>query len=482
MTLIREFWPYLLFGVNLVAAVLASSHAILYKRDPRSAVSWVGLIWLAPILGALLYISFGVNRLERKAISLRRKRFRSETLSPSLECTDQELRDALGPEFLHLAPIAAVGRSLLGRPLLEGNAVLPLRNGEEAYPAMLAAIDAAERSVTLLAYILELDEVGHRFLDALGKAVERGVEVRVLIDAVGSGKGRRGILRAFRERKVTIELFLPLRVPWRHSYMNLRNHRKILVVDGRKGFTGGMNLRATHLAQGASKDRESDLHFALEGPVVEHLQEAFVDDWAFATGESLLGDRWFPAQTARGTVNARGVPFDPGLRVDVFRSLLVAAVGAAHRSIRIVTPYFLPESPLIAALNVAAMRGVEVDILIPERGDNRVVQWATEAMLWQVLGSGCRVWRTPPPFEHTKVMVVDGVWTFFGSMNVDPRSLRLNFEFNVESFDKGLGAQLEAVALGLRKTSKPVTMKEVDRRSLPIRLRDGLARLFTPYL
>jgi len=207
-----------------------------------------------------------------------------------------------------------------------------------------------------------------------------------------------------------------------------------------------------------------------------------MDDWAFTTGESLLGERWFPTQTSRGTVNARGVPFDPGLKLDTFRSLLVAAAGVAQRSIRIVTPYFLPEAPLIAALNVAAMRGVEVDILIPERGDHAVVAWATQAMLWQLLGSGCRVWRTPPPFEHTKLVVVDGVWTFFGSMNVDPRSLRLNFEFNVESFDKDLGARLEAVALDMRATSTPVTLKQVNGRSLPTRLRDGLARLFTPYL
>ena len=472
----------MLLGLNILAAVLASSHAILYKRDSRSAVSWVGLIWLTPLVGALLYVSFGVNRIERRAASLRRKRRRIEVVSPALECTDEELREALGPRDVSLAALARVGRSVLDRPLLEGNSIAPLRNGEEAYPAMRAAIDEARRSISLVTYIFQLDEVGQSFLDALARAVERGVEVRVLIDAVGSGSGRGRILRAFRERKVPIDIFLPLRVPWRTRYMNLRNHRKILVVDGRVGFTGGMNVRESHLIEGREGHRERDLQFRLEGPVVEHLQEAFVDDWAFTTGESLLGERWFPPQKAVGALSARGVPFDPGLRLDVLRSLLVAAAGAAQRSIRIVTPYFLPESPLIMALNVAAMRGVEVDILIPSKGDHAVVEWATRAMLWQVLGSGCRVWRTSPPFEHTKLMVVDGAWSFFGSMNVDPRSLRLNFEFNVEAYGAELGTRLEAFVQTLREGSRRVTLKEVNGRSLPARLRDGLARLFTPYL
>lgn len=475
-------WPALLLAVDLIAALLASGHAVIYKRDSRSAVSWVGLIWLAPLLGALLYILFGINRIERRALSLRRRRRRAESVAPSLECTDQELRAYLGADDVHLAGIAKVGSSILGRPLLEGNDVQPLRDGEEAFPAMLAAIDAAERSVALLAYIVELDEVGTKFLDALGRAAARGVEVRFLFDAVGSGRHRRRLLRACRERKIAAAVFLPLRVPWRTHYMNLRNHRKLLVVDGRVGFTGGMNIRASHLVKGTSKNVEQDVQFRLEGPVVEHLLEAFVDDWAFATGESLLGERWFGKAKAVGKVAARGVPFDPGEKLDTFRHLLVGAVGAARRSIRVVTPYFLPEPPLVTALNVAALRGVEVDVLIPAKSDHASVAWATQAMLWQVLINGCRVWKTVPPFDHSKLFIVDGAWVFFGSMNVDPRSMRLNFEFNVEAYDRELGARLEALVIEKRQSSKAVTLAQVNGRPLWMKLRDGVARLFTPYL
>lgn len=482
LSFLRESWPYVLLVANLVAAVLASGHAVLYKRDHRSAVSWVGLIWLTPLIGSFLYLLIGINRLERKAASLRRRRCRTEALDPGLECTEEELLQALGPSNAHLAPISRVGKQLLGRVLLEGNAVLPLRNGEEAYPAMLGAVDAAERSVTLLTYIFEMDAWGEKFVDALCRAKARGVEVRVLMDAVGSGGALRRLHRAFAERGVASDTFLPLRVPWRTPYMNLRNHRKLLVVDGRLGFTGGMNLRKSHMIAEGEGPFEQDLQFRVEGPVVEHLQDAFVDDWAFTTGETLQGERWFPKQEKRGGVAARGVPFDPGQKIDSFRHLLVAAVAVARRSVRIMTPYFLPESPLIASLNVAAMRGVEVDILIPEEIDHRLVAWASQAMHWQVLRGGCRIWRTPPPFEHTKLMVVDGAWSFFGSMNLDPRSLRLNFEFNVEAYDPVLGERLDGFLLGLRKASKEIRVKDVDARSLPVRLRDGIARLFTPYL
>lgn len=478
--MILALWA--VFAVHLVLALFCSGHAVIYKRDPRSAVSWTGFIWLIPLLGSALYISFGVNRIERRAVSLRRRRRRAEAVAPYLECTDQELRDYLGDPDVHLAELAKVGRSVLGRPLLEGNAVLPLRNGEEAFPAMLAAIDAAERSVALLAYIVELDEVGEKFVDALSRAAARGVEVRLLIDAVGSGKDAARILKACREKKVAAAVFLPLKLPLRTQYMNLRNHRKILVVDGRLGFTGGMNVRVSHLVLGTSKHKEQDVQFRLEGPVVEHLQEAFVDDWAFTTAEELLGEKWFPKAKAAGKVAARGVPFDPGEKLDTYRNLLVAAVGVARRSIRIVTPYFLPEASLVTALNVAAMRGVEVDILIPAKGDHKGVAWATEAMLWQVLIRGCRVWKTAPPFDHSKLIVVDGAWSFFGSMNVDPRSMRLNFEFNVEAYDRALGAQVEAIVLEKRGAAKPVTLKQVDSRPILIKVRDGIARLFMPYL
>lgn len=471
--------PYVAGLLVLGLSFVTAGHAVLYKRDPRASVSWAGFILLVPLFGAIFYVLFGINRIQRRAASLRRRRKQLEDLEQYSICSQGDLCRCLSHELEHLAPVARVAEAITRRALLTGNRVTPLFNGEEAYPAMLEAIDGASRSVSLLAYIFEKDELGQKFVDALARAKGRGAEVRVLIDDVGSDDEAEGALG---DAGVTVARFHPVRRPWRSRYLNLRNHRKILVVDGRVGFTGGMNVRRSHLVETKQPHREQDVHFGLGGPVVKHLQEAFADDWAFSTGEMLRGEAWFPKVEACGEVNARGIAADPGESQDVLRWVLIAALGCARSRVRIVTPYFLPDPALIAALNVAALRGVEVDLLLPQENDNRIVQWASTAMLWQVLAGGCRVWLNPPPFDHTKLVVVDGAWTFLGSANLDPRSLRLNFEFNVECYDRALAAGLEKRIEEKLARSTPVTLRKVDGRRLGIKLRDGLARLFAPYL
>jgi cardiolipin synthase len=181
-------------------------------------------------------------------------------------------------------------------------------------------------------------------------------------------------------------------------------------------------------------------------------------------------------------VLSRGVPDGPDEDFETLRFTLLGAIACARRSIQVVTPYFLPDASLIAALNVAALRGVEVDIVLPVRNDLALVGWASTAQLWQVLEHGCRVFLSPPPFDHTKLMLVDGIWTLLGSANWDPRSLRLNFEFNVECYDRELAASLQDLVRTKIERSRRIHLADVDGRSLPIRLRDGIARLFSPFL
>ena len=212
------------------------------------------------------------------------------------------------------------------------------------------------------------------------------------------------------------------------------------------------------------------------------MQEAFTDDWLFTTGEALRGDSWFPEPQESGTVVARGITDGPDEDFEKLRWTLLGALSIARRSVRIVTPYFVPDSAIISALNLAAMRGVKVEILLPSKNNLLVVHWASRAMWWQVLEHGCRIWLTPPPFDHSKLMIVDGCWTLVGSANWDARSLRLNFEYNLECYDAGLASGLEALIEKKRAAAREVTMGDVDKRRLPVRLRDGVARLFAPYL
>ncbi len=474
--MLRDLWTVLGAGVTLALALVASGHAVLHKRDVRAALGWVAFIWVAPIVGAAAYFVLGVNRIRRRAQALRLPDFRAR-VPPEL----RRPAPVLPPEAAHLAPLVALADGVVRRPLVSGNAVTLLAGGEAAYPAMCAAIDAAERTVTFCTFIFDPGRAADALVDALARAQARGVKVRVLIDAVGVRYGWPPTHRRLRRAGVRTELFLPRLTPGWLPFVNLRNHRKVLVVDGRVGFTGGMNVRDDFLP-GPDRPPYMDLHARVEGPVVAHLQSAFAEDWLFTAGEPLEGDAFFPPLRAAGRVLARGVTDGPDEDFEAVRWLLLGALATARERVRIVTPYFVPDAGLVTAIDVAVMRGVAVDVVLPERGNLPVVQWAQTAQLWQVLERGCRVFHSPPPFDHTKLLVVDGAWTFLGSANWDPRSLRLNFELQLECFDADLAGRVEALAEERIARSRPVTLADVDRRSLPVKLRDGTARLLSPCL
>jgi len=472
-----KFWPHFAAGFDLLACLLASGHALLQKRDTRAATIWIGLIWALPALGPLLYLALGVNRIRRHAIKLGVHKTFSRDIPENLGEPEHD-----GAE--HLKHIARVVSRVATQPLTAGNKIEPLVNGDAAFPAMLAAIEAAKKSVTLCTYIFDNDASGIKFVAALERAVKRGVAVRVLIDSAGTRYSFPPITWKLRRAKIPFAKFLPASIftPWRVATINLRNHRKTLIVDGQLAFTGGMNIRESADFKVKRVASIADVHFRVAGPVVAHLQQVFADDWEYSTGESLTGDTWFPGLEAAGDVLARGLSDGPDEDHDKLRMALLGALACAESRVQIITPYFLPDASLITSLNVAAMRGVQVDILLPRHNNLSLVQWASTALLWQVLEYGCRVWLVPPPFEHTKLMLVDRVWSLVGSGNWDPRSLRLNFEFNVECYDRRLAESLGRVLDEKQSRSQLLTPADVDSRPLPIKLRDGVARLLSPYL
>ncbi len=475
-------WPWVIAVIHAGVMVVAAGHVVLTKRDSRSAIGWVGVILLTPIVGAILYVMFGVNRIQRKARGLVRRHGLTDSSAGHRMPADEAVHQVLGEDGLHLVSLARFVSKLTHLPLVDGNRLTPLTSGRDTYDQMIAAIESAQKSIALMTYIFDNDAAGRTFADALGRAVARGVQVRVLIDAVGARYTWPSIRRLLKAKGVPYASFLPTLIPGKLHYSNLRNHRKILVVDGTLGFTGGMNIREGHLCEPGYPYQIKDLHFRVEGPVVAHLRSTFAVDWDFTTGERLEGELWFPSIPAVGHSLCRGIADGPDLDFDKILLTILGAVGVAQRSIDVITPYFLPEQPLITALNVAAMRGVAVNIFLPEKNNLKLVQWASLAQLWQVLQRGCRVWLTQPPFDHSKLMVVDGAWAMVGSSNWDPRSLRLNFEFNLECYDVDFAAQLAALVAAKRASSREITLAEVDGRPLWQRLRDGVCRLALPYL
>lgn len=473
---------WLFSAAALLLSLACSVHALLFKREYRSTIGWVALLWLVPFLGVLLYLILGINRIERKAwrrVSPQRKvRGAGHAREPDTEhCIVPRAR-----EDSSLRELMTLGDNINPQPLTRGNRVEMFTGAQETFDAMLSAIEAARESVAVCTYIFDYDRVGERFARSLSAARQRGVEVRVLADYVGCRDSDPPVLPELRRLGLRAEYFLPLRFPWSIAHFNLRNHRKLLIVDGRTGFTGGMNITADHLGSRQYPEGFRDVHFRIEGPVVRHLQEAFATDWYFASEEPLQGERWFPDLEPRGEVIARGIAHGPDEAFERLRLMLEGAVSVARESIRVLTPYFLPEPPLIHALNSAALRGVEVDILIPAQSDHPIADWAAQAGFWQLLERGVRIWRIVDEFDHGKLMVVDDEWLLLGSTNWDPRSLRLNFEFNVECYADELAQRVGRMLDEKRDAAVPVTLDEMDNRTLPERLRDSFARLFTPYL
>lgn len=471
---------WILIAFALILSVTAAGHAALGKRDPKAALGWVAFSLTLPIAGALTYFLFGINRIHTRARALE-----GMSSGPLEEAETPQLSDAaavaIGDLPTELSELARISQAVTGLPLVGGNRIEMLHNGEQVYPAMLAAIEAARRSLYLVTYIFESNATGYRFVDALADAVARGVEVRVIVDGVGEWYNRPRISQVLERRGVRVARFLQPKLLPPTLHFNLRNHRKILVADGWIGFTGGMNLGDRHLAENlANPDRVVDVHFRLEGPIAAQLEKVFRDDWTFASGETLrptpLADR------TEGTAICRAVVDGPDDDLDKLVTILVGAVSAARFKVAVMSPYFLPPRELTGALKAAALRGIDVSVILPALNNLPYIHWATRNMLWELLERGVRVFYQPPPFVHSKLFLVDDHYVQLGSANIDPRSLRLNFELVVEVFDREVATLVARHFDEVRAASREVTLEEVDERPFPERLRDSLVWLLTPYL
>ena len=455
-------------AIGFVAAAFASLHALLNKRRPQSAFGWIAICLTLPLLGALLYYLFGINRVRTRARKLL-------TRLPAPECPTEYV----GTPPPQLAPLARLGSAVSGWPLTAGNSIELLHEAGAVFDAMIGAIEAAREYVYFSTYIFDGGPLGQRFATALAAAAERGVDVRVLLDGVGEWYSRQRVSPLFRGTRVRFARFLPPRLWPPTITLNLRNHRKILVVDGIDAFTGGINIRDRYL-DGRADQRIVDSHFRVRGPVLAQIETIFMRDWQFATGEASAAARHVPQPC--GTAVCRAVADGPDITLDRLTALLTGAIGSARQRVAIMTPYFVPPRELIGPLQAAALAGVDVAVILPARNNLPYVHRATRHMLWELLERGVHVYYQPPPFVHSKLFYVDDYYAQIGSANFDPRSLRLNFEMNIEVYDRdavsGLAHHFEAV----RGRSARVTLADVDGRPVVSKALDGIAWLFSPYL
>ncbi|GBQ81008.1 phospholipase D [Acetobacter malorum DSM 14337] len=465
-----------LVTVTIIRFVLVTSvalHILLTKRNTSSAIGWIGICVLMPALGTVLYLMFGINRVRRLAKKLVSGRSSHRFEDSHSSSWNRELDG-------QFAPLAMMVGKLTSRPLVGGNKIVALHDGDGGYPCMLKTIDEAEQSILLCSYIFRNDQIGGLFIEKLIAAQKRGVQVRVLVDGIGSGYFLSSVYRRLRRAGVPCGRFMHSMLPWRMPFINLRNHRKILVVDGRIGFMGGLNIADENLVSRKPPNPVSDTHFQLEGPVVKQLAEAMAWDWYFVTQETLEGDIYFKEHTSTGESVARIVTAGPDTDLEKIEYTMLQAITLARRQVRLMTPYFLPGSRVMSELALAALRGVQVDVIIPRRSNHPPLDWACSANIAPLLDAGVRVWLVNPPFNHSKLMVVDRAWSFVGSSNLDIRSLRLNFEINMETYDVVMAEMLDDFICHHR--NRRLTHHDLDKRNKLIQIRDAAARLFMPYL
>ena len=469
-------WPSpteatLMVALYVLLAVTVSIDILLKKSDVRSALGWIATVWLAPIFGSLLYYMFGINRVTRRALRLGRPDEASRSF------------DAATPACVpNIALLSEVSGKITESPLVAGNALTILEGGDQAYPAMLEAIRNAKTCIAMSSYIFRNDEAGQEFVEALSQAAKRGVLVRVLLDGVGTGYLYPGIYYRMKRNGVTTARFLHSWMPWRMPFLNMRNHRKLLVADGSIAFLGGINIGAENCDGPSGKRRVQDVHFRVTGPAARIVMDAFARDWTFTTEENLDQDCWWPKLEARGTSFARALHSGPDADIYKIELLLGAAINLAQKRIRIVTPYFLPDARLQFAIQQAGLRGVSVEIVIPARSDQRLMDWAMRGHLRFFRYIRAEIITTPPPFDHTKLCTVDGEWSLIGSSNWDVRSFRLNFEFELEIIDPDFTAKLDGLIDARIASGRRITPDMLATEPVWKRLRNAAARLFMPYL
>ena len=475
------YWPHILFVISLLLGAVSAVHAAMTKQDVRAAIGWVGVILFSPIIGPFLYAVAGINRIRKERVS----QARSSNMYPE-DVIDrvqaQDVGEVSGSQFVSLRML---GDRVSDFRLLGFNKIKLLKGGDETYPAMLAAIESAQKSIALQSYIFDHDEIGEKIAQALIDAVNRGVQVRVLIDAVGSKYSHPPIVHMLQKGGVTTALFMRPVIGVKLVYANLRSHRKLLVVDGLHGFTGGMNIRAGFVTSIAKEHVTHDTHFQVSGPVIHQLMVNFAHDWYFTTQEKISGEIWFTDQLTHHLepgVPIRCVPSGPDSTIGSTHKMLMGALSVAQKHVRIQSPYFLPDQALIASLATAARRGVVVDIVIPGENNLKLVSAAMAAQFDQLIQTGCKIWRSSGTFDHSKLFTVDGSWSYVGSSNLDPRSLRLNFELDIEVYDKSLALQLDHRIDTAISTATLVTMHALNSQPFLVKLRNKVVWLASPYL
>jgi cardiolipin synthase len=478
-----------------LAFAAVAMHCLKRRREAGATVAWLFVAWSFPFLGALLYLAFGVNRVVAKGWQKQRsnealltaRREREDASLPLEYWRAVRASRARKPDMPSERELdETIDRILPDCPLLGGNRIEPLLTGTEAFPRMFEAIDRATSHIHLQSFIIGNDSVGREFLDRLKRKAEAGVRCRVLYDRFGSTRGwASGLFRDYRGIPgLDIVEWSQTNPIKRLNQFNLRNHRKVMIVDGKEAFIGGLNLHAGHTAT-AGREPMRDYHFAVAGPITLELQYAFLRDWYFMTNEdpaALLTADHFPLMEPVGDALIRVVNGGPTADVEALTDITCAAIDGARKQLLIVTPYFVPPTDILRALRLAALRGVTVEVVVPKKNNHFYAGLAGQALYDQLLSAGVHVHERLPPFMHAKAIIIDDRVSIVGTANLDNRSLRLNYETNLVVFDEPFANALKRIVLDDMAQSEPLELAAWRSRPAHRMVAENLCSLLTPIL
>ena len=453
----------LLPSLGFVLALVLLSHILKQRRSPTSTIAWLMAVVFIPYIGVPLYILFGGRKIARKISSKR-------MLAPSspVRHTDQGLEH-------QLASLVYRG----GFPPTRRNRVRLLFSGEEAFHEMMRLIEKAEHAVYVATFILGKGPTGRLIIDTLARKAAQGVEVYLLLDALGSVKINRRFLAPLHQAGGRTAFFMPMfNLPFR-GRANLRNHRKMVIVDRKAAIVGGMNLAHQYMGPRRTEDRWHDISMRITGPAAGQAFEIFRSDWEFAANQNLANpDPVVEKEDVTATTALQFMASGPDVENDALREALMISLFRAHQRVWIVTPYFVPDDLLLESLCMAAQRGVDLRLITPERSNHRLADWAREGYLSQLQEAGAGIYFYQPRMLHAKALIIDHSVALTGSANMDMRSLLLNYEVGLCIYSSEMILQLEAWMHELMISSR----QREPHRNRTLTLIEGVSRLFAPLL
>jgi cardiolipin synthase len=493
--LLEEYWSEIAAwtaALDMVLIGLTIPWVLMTKKDATSAVAWCLVIFFLPLMGPVLFLLFGYQHVRRPLARKRRHRklygiihavARPEVGSGSRDSLYLPAGGGDGKgERSFWEVIPALAERLGASPASQDNALTFYHEGQPAFEAMIEVIRSARHHIHLETYIFEADATGRLFLEALAQKAREGVEVRLLYDAMGSYRLARRLLTCLVRSGGRCSVFLPINLLRRRVQVNLRNHRKILVVDGRVGFLGGLNIGEEYRGKDPRYGYWRDTHLQLEGPAVQEIQRVFSEDWDFAANEDLHGPVYFPPPQAAGPYTVQVIDSGPDRELKSIREMYFAAILRARQRVWIATPYFVPDAGLLDALRLAGHLGLDVRLLGQYRPDKWIPFFASRYYWSEVLEAGVKVYQYTKGMMHSKVVLVDGQWASVGSANLDNRSLHLNFEVNCLVYSPKAVDELEAAFRRDLAASIRLDRRVYARRPLPGRLMENACRMLSPVL